>query len=206
MPTCSRRPWEDDITNGFGGSAPSALDHQKRLARRRARLARIGCDPALGRIAGQHILAACPPPPGAVVAGFWPLAGEIDLRPLLETLHARGHRIVLPHTQARDLPLTFRLWYPGVAMVAEPFGTLRPDSEELVPDYLLIPLLAFDRFGHRLGYGGGFYDRTLAALRHVRAIGTAFAAQELDELPVGEYDAPLHAVATETGVTFFSGP
>ncbi len=184
---------------------PLDLDHEKRLARRRALLARAGCDPALGRVIGQHILASCPPASGDIVGGFWPMQGEVDLRALLETLHRRGHRIALPHTPPIGQSLVFRHWYPGVAMVAERFGTQRPDSEALVPDYLLVPLIAFDRSGHRLGYGGGFYDRTLAALPRARAIGCAFAAQELDEVPVGEYDAPLHAIATEVGVTFFSG-
>ncbi len=210
MPTCSRRPWEDDNANGFGGSAllipdPATLDQRKRVARRRALLARAGCDPALGLAVGAHVLARCPPAPGEVVAAFWPMPGELDLRPLIETLHARGHAVVLPHTPPRGQTLVFRHWYPGVAMVAEPFGTLRPDSAAMVPSYLLVPLVAFDRAGHRLGYGGGYYDRTLATLPQARAIGCAFAAQELDEVPVGEYDAPLHAIATETGVTFFSG-
>ncbi len=206
MPTCSRRPWEDDITNGFGGSAPLPLDHEKRLARRRALLARAGSDPKLGQAIGQNILAHCPPSPADIVAGFWPLQGEVDLRPLLETLHSRGHRIALPHTPPRGQPLTFRHWYPGVTMLREAFGTMRPDSETLIPTYILVPLVAFDRTGHRLGYGGGFYDRTLQSLPNARTIGCAFAAQELDEIPVGEYDIPLHAIATETGVTFFPGP
>jgi 5-formyltetrahydrofolate cyclo-ligase len=89
-------------------------------------------------------------------------------------------------------------------MLPERFGTHRPDGEILQPDYLLVPLLAFDRAGHRLGYGGGYYDRTLAGLPAAIAVGCAFAAQELDAVPVAEYDAPLHAVATERGVTLFS--
>ena len=182
------------------------LDQEKRLARRRALIARAGCDPALGQVVGEHILAACPPNPGDTVAAFWPLHGELDLRPLIATLHGRGHTVVLPHTPERGLPLIFRRWYPGVTMVKEKFGTLRPDSEERVPDYILVPLVAFDRRGHRLGYGGGFYDRTMAAQPHARAIGCAFAAQELDEVPTGHYDARLSAIATETGVTFFAGP
>jgi 5-formyltetrahydrofolate cyclo-ligase len=90
-------------------------------------------------------------------------------------------------------------------MIEERFGTLRPDGPLLVPDYLLVPLVAFDRTGHRLGYGGGFYDRTIATLRHARTIGVAFTAQELDAVPVGEYDLALDAIATEAGVIFFSG-
>ena len=85
-------------------------------------------------------------------------------------------------------------------MIAERFGTHRPIGELMVPDYLLVPLLAFDRHGHRLGYGAGYYDRTLAELPGAVSIGCAFAAQELDEVPAGPYDVPLHAIATEHGV------
>ncbi len=158
------------------------------------------CDPALGETVGWHLLAKFPPSVGAIVAGFWPLPGEIDLRPLLRELASRGHAIVLPVTPKRGEKLSFRRWQPGDAMIAERFGTLRPVGEPMVPDYLLVPLLAFDRRGHRLGYGAGYYDRTLAELPGAVTVGCAFAAQELDEVPAGPYDVPLHAIATEHGV------
>ena len=85
-------------------------------------------------------------------------------------------------------------------MVAERFGTMAPDGPIVQPDWLFIPLLAFDRAGHRLGYGGGFYDRTLAGMADVVTIGCGYAVQELDAVPVGGYDALLHAVATERGI------
>jgi len=179
-------------------------DTPKRIARRRALIARQGCDPLLGTQLGARLLAEFPPPPAAVVSGFWPMSGEIDIRPLLTALHARGHRVCLPQTPPRGHPLIFRRWHPGASMITEAFGTQRPDGEMLVPDYLLVPLLAFDAQGHRLGYGGGYYDRTLAALPNAIAVGCAFSAQQLDAVPVGEYDAPLHAVATERGVTRFT--
>jgi 5-formyltetrahydrofolate cyclo-ligase len=140
------------------------------------------------------------PPAGAVVAGYWPLPGEIDIRPLLRALHARGHKMLLPETPPRGSPLIFRHWQPGAAMLPERFGTLRPDGEVGVPDVLFLPLVAFDRAGRRLGYGGGYYDRTLAGLPGAIAIGCAFAAQELDAVPEADYDARLDAVATEHGV------
>jgi 5-formyltetrahydrofolate cyclo-ligase len=184
----------------------SNIDTLKQAARARALIARAGCDPAWGAALADHVLASCPPPPGAIVSGFWPMQGEIDIRPLLQALHARGHRVVLPVTPRRGNPLTFRLWHPGMEMVAERFGTLRPTGEVAVPDTLFVPLLAFDRAGRRLGYGGGFYDRTLAGLPGACAIGCAFAAQELDEVPATDYDARLHAVATERGVILCEGP
>ena len=88
-------------------------------------------------------------------------------------------------------------------MICERFSTFRPDGPVVVPDFLLVPLLAFDAAGRRLGYGGGYYDRTLALLPHAVSVGCAYAAQQLDEVPAGEYDARLHAVATERAVHVF---
>ncbi|MBU6498673.1 MAG: 5-formyltetrahydrofolate cyclo-ligase [Rhodospirillales bacterium] len=177
----------------------------KRAARIRALAARAGCDPAWGRQLAANVLAELPPPPGVAVSGFWPLEGEIDIRPLLEALHARGHPVLLPETPPRGHPLIFRRWAPGIAMVRERFGTLRPDGPVGVPHTLFVPLLAFDRSGRRLGYGGGYYDRTLAALPGAYAIGCAFAAQELDAVPAVGYDARLDAIATERGVILCGG-
>jgi 5-formyltetrahydrofolate cyclo-ligase len=135
-----------------------------------------------------------------VIAGFWPLPGEIDLRPLLHALHALGRVVVLPVTPPRGRPLTFRVWAPGAPMAQGRFGTMHPDGPEAAPGLLLVPLLAFDRAGRRLGYGGGYYDRTLAALPGAVAVGCGFAALELDAVPAGPYDARLDMVATERGV------
>ena len=138
--------------------------------------------------------------PGSTVAGVWPLPGEIDLRPLLEALHLRGLRVALPETTPRGNPLIFRQWEPRCAMVAERFGTFRPDGPELRPDLFLVPLLAFDRLGGRLGYGGGYYDRTLPLYPGRPAWGFAYAAQEVDKLPLEPHDHRLDAVVTENGV------
>ena len=167
------------------------------MARARAIAARTGCDPALGERLAERVLREMPPPADAVISGFWPLEGEIDIRPLLMALHARGHAVVLPETPKRGLPLIFRRWHTGMEMVRERFGTLRPTGEVMTPRVLFVPLLAFDRCGRRLGYGGGFYDRTLRGLPDAIAIGCAFAAQEVDEVPAGPDDAHLDAVATE---------
>jgi 5-formyltetrahydrofolate cyclo-ligase len=177
------------------------LEDTKRSARQSALLRRQTLDPATaGRALAQHVLRDYPQPPGAVVSGFWPMGQEIDIRPLLLALHDQGHRIALPVTPKRGAPLTFRRWQPGDALIQERFGTMRPTGEPLVPDILLIPLLAFDATGARLGYGGGFYDRTLANLPHRFRLGCAFAAQQVDSVPVGPYDIRLDAVATENGI------
>jgi 5-formyltetrahydrofolate cyclo-ligase len=177
----------------------------KRLVRQRMLAAREAWDPACGGLLAGHVLREALPAAGAVVSGFWPMGQEIDIRPLLVALHERGHPIVLPETPKRGNPLIFRLWYPGAVMLPERFGTSRPDGEVRVPDYLLVPLLAFDRRGYRVGYGAGYYDRTLAALPDRFRLGVAYAAQELDEVPAGPYDERLDAVATERGVIFCKG-
>lgn len=177
------------------------LDAAKRAAREAAFAHREGLDAeAAGRALATHVLCDCPPPPSAVVSGFWPLGREIDIRPLLLRLHHLGHQIALPVTPRRGEALTFRGWQPGDVLIPERFGTMRPIGEILVPDVLLIPLLAFDSRGGRLGYGGGFYDRTLAALPGRFRMGCAFTAQLVDAVPVGPYDIPLDAVATEQGI------
>jgi 5-formyltetrahydrofolate cyclo-ligase len=139
-------------------------------------------------------------PPNAVIGGFWPLAGEIDIRPLLAALHARGHIIGLPHTPPRGQPLTFHAWQPGDDLRPGRFGTCVAAGPPVTPDVLLVPLLAFDRRGQRLGYGGGYYDRTIAALPGVYTIGCAYAVQEIPAVPSGPTDMKLDKVATERGL------
>ena len=178
------------------------LDDAKRAVRQAALARRHGLDAAGRRRAlAAHVLRDCPPPPGAVVSGFWPLGEEIDIRPLLHALHERGNRVALPVTPRRGEPLTFRGWQPGDVLVPERFGTLRPIGEELVPDMLLIPLLAFDASRRP----SGLWRRLLRP--HARPacpdrfrLGCAFAAQQVDAVPVGPYDMRLDAVATENGI------
>lgn len=182
------------------------LNEAKRALRERMLMARAGWNAAAaGEAVTESVLRTAPPPAGAVVSGFWPIGDELDIRPLMLALHARGHPIVLPVTPRRGNPLTFRLWRPGDALESERFGTFRPTGEERAPDFLLVPLLAFDRRGHRLGYGAGFYDRTLAGLPGRFALGVAFAAQEVAEVPAGPSDMRLDAVATENGVIVCKG-
>jgi 5-formyltetrahydrofolate cyclo-ligase len=181
-----------------------ALKAAKKAARQAAKARREGCDPNLGTELARHVCATCAPSPGAVVAGFLSMPGEINTMPLLRELHRRGHRLVLPETPPLGSPLIFRAWAPGDPLEKEKFGTLRPTGPpigpELAPDVILVPLLAFDRAGHRLGYGGGYYDRTLPLFPRATLLGIAFAAQEMDFVPTGAYDIRLPAVATEHGI------
>lgn len=175
----------------------------KSAAREAALARRAACDPAWGIHLTDHVLRGCPPPPGAIVAGFWPLPGEIDIRPLLLVLAERGHTLCLPETPKRGLPLTFRRWSPGDALLPGRFGTQHPAGDSLIPEFILVPLLSFDSRGNRLGYGGGFYDRTLVMLPDAFRLGCAFAAQEMSSVPVGKSDLQLNGVATERGTTRF---
>jgi 5-formyltetrahydrofolate cyclo-ligase len=138
----------------------------------------------------------------AVVSGFWPIKDEIDIRPLMAELHDKGCQLALPVVQGRGLPLLFRAWRPGDPLEAGVFGTLQPSAEHKVlePDALLVPLLACDADGWRLGYGGGFYDRTLFGLRarhKVTAIGIGFDGQIVPEVPHGPDDQRLDWMLTD---------
>lgn len=158
------------------------------------------------RAAARRFLSEVPFPPDAVFAGYWPLPGEFDPRPLLEGLSARGHVCALPVTVAPTAPLLFRRWAPGAPLQSGRYGILEPqdDAPPVVPDWLLVPLLAFDRAGFRLGQGAGYYDRTLAALRAsgrpVQAVGLAFAGQEVAEVPRDPHDEPMDWIVTERDI------
>ncbi|WP_120005449.1 5-formyltetrahydrofolate cyclo-ligase [Teichococcus vastitatis] len=182
-------------------SDPPELAAQK-AAQRRVALARRAAlvVPGAGEALARNLLAASIPP-GALVGGFWPMGEEIDLRPVLQMLHCAGCRLALPVTPRRGFPLIFQRWAPGEALVAGRFGTSVPAApgDPVRPDWLLVPLLAFDRRGFRLGYGGGYYDRTIAAWPGAVAIGIGYAGQEVPAVPVGPHDAPLSAIATEAG-------
>lgn len=176
----------------------------KAEARRVAAARRQGLDPAAaGAALARHFLTGFALAPALPVSGFWPMGDEIDIRPLLTALADRGHPIGLPVTGRRGTPLIFRLWRPGDPLTPGRFGTSHPDGPEMIPALLLMPLLAFDSEGRRLGYGGGFYDRTLAALPGATRVGCAFAAQEMALVPTGPFDQKLHAVATEDGLRHF---
>jgi 5-formyltetrahydrofolate cyclo-ligase len=143
-------------------------------------------------------------PDRAIVAGYFPIRSEIDPRPLMQALEARGAQLALPVVVARDKSLRFRAWHRDQPLVAGPFNTSHPhdDAPGIIPDIVLVPLAAFDRRGHRIGYGGGYYDRTLCSLRArkpVLAAGVAFAVQEVETVPASPHDAVLDIILTDGG-------
>jgi 5-formyltetrahydrofolate cyclo-ligase len=143
-------------------------------------------------------------PPHSIVAGYWPIRDEADPRELMKVLAALGHALALPRIEAKGGTLSFRRWNAGDELVDNHHGIAEPraDAESIAPDVILVPLLAFDASGHRLGYGGGYYDRTLDALK-ARAIGIAYAGQEIAGVPREPHDRPLDMIVSENGVRLF---
>ena len=140
---------------------------------------------------------------GAVVSGYSPIRNEIDPAPLMRKLASEGTRLALPAVMARGKSLAFRIWSPHDRLMLGPLGIPEPSpaAAEVVPDIMLVPLAGFDRAGHRIGYGAGHYDYTLAHLRKLKAItavGVAFAVQEIAGIPAGPHDVALDYVLTET--------
>lgn len=145
----------------------------------------------------------------SIIAGFYPFRNEINLIPLMKKFISLGNKICLPITPPKYQTLTFREWTPEVELVKGKYGILEPNenSKVLEPDLLLVPLLAYDPFGNRLGYGGGFYDRTLnhflSNKRKTNSIGVAFKFQKCKKLPIGEFDIPLNSILNEDGIYHF---
>ena len=187
---------------------PDILEAKKALrARIKAWRTGLGADlqaQAAAAVAKQGLDFLESRPKGSVVSGFAPLADEFRVWPLLRRLNGEGFRLVLPVMQGKGRPLVFRAWTPGDAMDSGVWGIAEPraDKAALEPDILIVPLLAFDRRGWRLGYGGGFYDRTLKGLRArkaVVAVGLAHDEQEVDAVPHLDYDQRLDWVLTPSG-------
>jgi 5-formyltetrahydrofolate cyclo-ligase len=158
------------------------------------------------RVAAAEAIAARPLPvaatPQAIVSGFMPIKSEINPLPLLRRFAAAGARLALPAIVGRGRPLAMRAWTVGDKLVAGQWGIREPQASaaEVHPDVVLVPLVAFDRRGHRIGYGAGYYDMTIAGLRQRKpmiAIGVAYAVQEVGEVPALPHDARLDLVLTE---------
>jgi 5-formyltetrahydrofolate cyclo-ligase len=169
-------------------------------ARRKAHAADV--EGSAGRAVSAHFIARIKVAPHAVVGGYWPIGTELDVRPLLTALHKAGHVCGLPAAQRRK-PLVFHHWRPADRLVPGLFDILVPDHHTpmIDPDVLIVPLLAFDASGMRIGYGGGYYDRTIPAIRSRKpllAVGVAYAAQEVSRVPTDPYDQRLDWIVTET--------
>ena len=163
--------------------------------------------PYAARAAARHGLDAIPVSSGAMIAGYAAIGDELDALPWLAGLAARQAGTALPCIVAPGRPLVFRAWRPMDALIKTRFGTREPPTSapEVQPSVLIVPMLAYDARGYRLGYGGGYYDRTLEALQDasVRTIGLAYAFQKVALLPRERHDEPLDAVVTELGVEWF---
>jgi 5-formyltetrahydrofolate cyclo-ligase len=180
-----------------------------KAALRAAAIARRDALPPEMRKAAAETIAACGFPlrisPDVTVSGFMPLKTEINPLPLMEKLAEQGARLALPVVAGRGKPLIMRQWAWGEPLASGLWGIREPksDAPEVEPDIVLVPLLAFDRTGHRIGYGAGYYDMTIAGLRAkkpVTAVGMAFAAQEVASVPATSRDARLDLVLTEKEV------
>ena len=152
-----------------------------------------------------HVLAQIPPL-ARIVAGYYPIHSEIDVRPVMEALYARGLTLCLPVVMGEGRPLIFRRYQPGDALEIGAYGidVPPPSQPELSPDAVIVPLAAFDAMGYRLGYGAGYYDRTIPKLRasnpKIKLIGAAYSIQQVERIPVDEFDQKLDVVVTEKGI------
>ena len=178
--------------------AKTALREMFKGARRKAAKAR----PDAGRHAARLFLDAIDIPENAVVALYFPIRDELDTEPLAVALVEQGRAIALPRIAGDKAPLIFKRYTPGDHLARGPYGVMEPleDAETVTPSIVVTPLLAFTRSGDRLGYGGGYYDRTLAALRQsgdVLAVGYAYGAQEVDAIPAAPLDERLDRIVTE---------
>ncbi len=171
-----------------------------RAAAKTARAAAKAATPDAPARLSARFLATIPIPKDAIVGGYWPIGDEIDVLPLLAALHDRGIALALPVVAAPGQPLSFQAWRPGDEMTPGAHGIPVPLSTAALvnPHLLIVPLLAFDAQGWRLGYGAGYYDRTLERLGDtVTSIGVAYAVQRVERVPRDAGDRPLDAVVTE---------
>ena len=178
--------------------SPMTDKHELRAAMRATRKRLAGLDPEASLRAAEH---AGDLPPGETVAVYRAIGSEIDADALSMALTRLDRRLCLPVVIERDAPMIFRHWSPGEPLELDEAGVPAPFplAATVTPDLIVTPLLAFDARGGRLGQGGGYYDRTFAALPDARRIGFAYAGQEIENLPLQPHDIRLHGVLTERG-------
>ena len=191
-------------------TAHDAMAEAKQAARKAAFARRKAVhDPDRDRRACANLLEFLAPHRGRPTAGYMPIRTEVDPLAAMAELAAHGE-VGVPVIQGAGQPLVFHRWTPGCDLKEGPFGAKVPFEEiPVIPEVVILPLVAFSKDGFRLGYGGGFYDRTLEGLRArgpVLAVGFAYAAQKAETLPLEPTDQPLDAIVTEVGATVFSRP
>ncbi|MBO6633808.1 5-formyltetrahydrofolate cyclo-ligase [Parvibaculum sp.] len=180
-----------------------AKNHARAVARERRDAAHLALGVEGASRIADHFLSAIPLEPTDCIAGYVAFGSEADPSELLSRLSVAGYSCALPRVAVRNRPLTFKCWRPGDPLIGGLHGTREPlpDALDCRPDIVVVPLLAFDAEGRRLGYGGGYYDRTLATLRaegrRILAVGVAFSAQEAQDLPEDKFDERLDWVVTE---------
>ena len=190
----------------FEETSLSDIKSAKKIMRRDAEFRRQKLARNAGEFVPQRLLEnfteTWNPPSWAVISAFWPFKSELDIRLLIHHLSGNGYSIALPEVTKKCDPLLFRKWTKDIKLVKDNYGVLcLPDNAKIVlPDWLLVPLLAVDKAGFRLGYGGGFYDLTLAKLRKEKkifAIGVAYDDQIVEKVPRDQHDSRLDAILTE---------
>ncbi|MGJ8527929.1 5-formyltetrahydrofolate cyclo-ligase [Maritalea sp.] len=191
-------------------AALTDLAQQKQTLRELAHQKRAALSPSYreqaAKTAAETFVAAVPINPGQVVSLYWAIRDELSTEPLLVHLMEVGHQVCLPVVLGRHQPLEFRLWQEGLPLAPSGFGTLAPPkgAQVVVPDVMVLPMLGFDKWGNRLGYGAGHYDRTIDGIdKKLNLVGYAFETQEVDVMPVEPHDEPCDMVVTEAGVRRF---
>lgn len=183
---------------------PAEVKTWRRAERKRLIALRMALPPGVRREAGEEIARAVE----SIVVGrsgvlgiYWPFRAEFDPRPLVERLVAGGRPVALPVVVDKKGPLEYRTWAPGETLVAGVWDIPVPEKREIVvPSTVLAPVVGFDAACYRLGYGGGYFDRTLAALSpRPLAIGVGFAVQRIETIHPQSFDIPMDVVVTETG-------
>ena len=193
-----------------GGPTRAEILQWRKGERERLIGERLALGPALRRQHGERIVATLdallPQLEGSVVSLYWPFRGEPDLRDWAEGVYRRGGRCVLPVVVAKATPLVFRAWRPGDALARGVWNIPIPaEGEELRPDIVIAPLVGFDWLGYRLGYGGGFFDRTLAGLApRPKAIGVGYALAAMATIHPLAHDIGMNAIVTENGLVWGS--
>ena len=184
---------------------PDELTRWRKAERRRLLAAREALDAGAVERArlriDAHLERAFPGLASARLAFCWPIRGEYDARPFAQGLRGRGAVTALPVVVAPGRPLEFRVWHPGVALAAGPLGIPYPaDSEAITPTVILLPVIGWDEAGHRLGYGAGYFDRTLASLaKRPLVIGVSYEVARMPTIHPQNWDIPMDWVVTERG-------